>query len=103
MWNEKCARAEDLRGRIHEEGFTRKEEGVRRKEKCESARNCEEGMRGMWKVECGMRNVKARRIYEEGFTRKEEGVRRKEKCESAREARERKERGHFKLKCPLSF
>ena len=78
MWNEKCARAEDLRGRIHEEGFTRKEEGVRRKEKCESARNCEEGMRGMWKVECGMRNVKARRnlrgrIFEEGGRSKEDG------------------------------
>ena len=50
-----------------------------------------------------MRNVKGLRIYEEGFTRKEEGVRRKEKCESAREARGRKERGHFSLKCPLSF
>ena len=62
------------RGRIYEEGFTRKEEGVRRKEKCESARKCVEGMRGMWKVECGMRNVHSRgRIYEEGVRRKEEG------------------------------
>ena len=35
MWNEKCV-------------FTRKEEGVRRKEKCERARKC---------VECGRWNV----------------------------------------------
>ena len=67
MWNEKCA-------------FARKEEGVRRKEKCESARKCVEC--GRWNVEGGMWN---------------------EKCESARKARGRKERGHFKLKCPLSF
>ena len=37
MWNEKCVFAR--------KDFTRKEEGVRRKEKCESARNCEEGVR----------------------------------------------------------
>ena len=45
-----------------------------------------------------MRNVKAR---ENAWN--VEGGMWNEKCESAREARGRKERGHFKLKCPLSF
>ena len=82
------SRGRILRGRILR-GRSKEEGGRRNVKERENA----------WKVcvECGRWNEKC------VFARKEEGVRSKEKCESAREARGRKERGHFKLKCPLSF